>query len=306
MTTNDSLFDTTDFSARFAAPRQLVAVTGGALAYYRFGSGPDLVLVHGWPLHSATFRGLLPYLTRSFTVHLFDMPGTGNTLWNAAIGFLENAAALREAIDAIGLEQYALLAHDSGGAIARHVAAGDRRVKGLVLSGTEIPGHHPLLLKMYVLAAKSPALTRAFWASLQVGVLRRSPLAFGTCFRDPRLADGEFFDLFVAPLERPAVVEGQMGLVRALDFALLDRMVDVHAKITAPTLCVWGENDPFFPVGKAREMLPQFAGGAELVVLPGAKLFAHEEYPAAFAAHARPFLARCLASDASVASHAAE
>ena len=306
MTTPDTTLDSTDFSAGFALPHQLVAVTGGALAYYRFGTGPDVVAVHGWPLHAATFRKVLPYLTRHFTVHLFDLPGTGSTLWRGPIGFESNAVALREAIDAIGLGRYALLAHDSGGAIARLVAAGDPRVQGLVLSGSEIPGHHPALLALYMLCAKVPLLARALVASLQVGVLRRSPLAFGACFEDARYADGDFAAHFIAPLADPAVARGQMGLARAVDFGFIDRLADVHARIAAPTLCIWGEHDPFFPVKKARGMLPQFKGGAELVVVPGAKLFVHEDHPAEVAAHARPFLERCLASGGMRAAHAAE
>jgi hypothetical protein len=32
----------------------------GRLTYYRFGQGPDVVMIHGWPLHSATFRSTSP------------------------------------------------------------------------------------------------------------------------------------------------------------------------------------------------------------------------------------------------------
>jgi hypothetical protein len=42
-------------------------------------------------------------------------------------------------------------------------------------------------------------------------------------------------------------------------------------------------------------MLPQFAGGAQLVAIPGAQLFPHEDHPAELASHARPFLERCAA-----------
>jgi pimeloyl-ACP methyl ester carboxylesterase len=58
--------------------------------------------------------------------------------------------------------------------------------------------------------------------------------------------------------------------------------------------CIWGTADPFFPIAKARRMLEQFPAGAELVEIPGAKLFAHEDHPDAFVAHALPFLERCL------------
>jgi pimeloyl-ACP methyl ester carboxylesterase len=294
--------DLTDISAGFAAPRTHVTVKGGSLAYYRFGTGPDVVAVHGWPLHAATFRRILPYLARHFTFHLFDLPGAGATRWNAPIGFESNAAALREAIASIGLTSYALLGHDSGGAMARHVAADNPHVRGLVLAGTEIPGHRSLLLRLYVLVAKVPLFARVFGAALALGPVRRSRIAFGACFEDPRYADGEFNKLFVATLRDPEVRNGQMGLARGFDFAHIDALADVNARITAPTLAIWGERDPFFPVDKARAMLAQFKGEAELVAIKGGKLFVHEDHPEEFAAHARPFLARCFANAAAQAS----
>jgi pimeloyl-ACP methyl ester carboxylesterase len=243
----------------------------------------------------------LPYLVRDFTVHLFDLPGTGKTDWNGPIGFEPNAEAIRRGIDAIGLSRYALLAHDSGGVMARLVAASDPRVRGLVLCGSEIPGHHPWLLHVYLLASKVPGLPRLLLAALQLGPVRRSGIGFGTCFRDASYADGEFAEQFVRPLANAEVARGQMALLQGFDFAFVDRLAEVHARIEAPTLCIWGDRDPFFPIEKARAMLPQFSGGARLVAIPGAKLFAHEDHPAEFASHARPFLARCLAEPAEAA-----
>jgi pimeloyl-ACP methyl ester carboxylesterase len=285
---------TIDFRHAFEKPHAYVQVPGGRLAHWRFGSGPSIVAVHGWPLHSATFRTILPYLVDHFTVHLFDQPGTGRTEWNGSIGFESNAAALSRAIDAVGLEQVALLAHDSGGVTARLVAATDRRVRGLVLIGSEIPGHHSALLRMYLWATRVPGGARLLGAMVQIGAFRRSGIAFGTCFENAAYADGDFADLFVRPLARDEVRRGQTGLMRAFSFDHVDDLERVHGRITAPTLCVWGERDPFFPVEKARAMLPQFAGGAELVVVPGAKLFVHEDHPREVAIPSRTFLSKCL------------
>jgi pimeloyl-ACP methyl ester carboxylesterase len=283
------------FSAAFDAPHDRLDLPGGRLAYYRFGDGPDVVAVHGWPLHAATYRRLLPYLAPRFRVHLFDLPGTGRTEWSGPIGLETNAAAVRAAIDTIGLTRYALLAHDSGGVVARLVAAADPRVRGLVLTGSEIPGHHPVLLQVFLAAGKVPGLPGLLFSALRFGAFRRSILGFGTCFSDASYADGEFADRFVWPLTDPEVARGQMALLRDIDFAFIDRLAEVHARIQAPTLCIWGDRDPYFPIDKARAMLPQFAGGARLVAIPGAKLFPHEDHPAELASHACSFLERCAA-----------
>src|SRR5262245_49620105 len=62
-----------------AAPTERIDVGHSRVAYYRFGSGPDLVFVHGWPLHAATFRKVVPELATAFTCHLIDLPGAGQT-----------------------------------------------------------------------------------------------------------------------------------------------------------------------------------------------------------------------------------
>lgn len=52
---------------------------GESLHIERHGDGPSLVLLHGWAMHGGVFASLLPRLTRSFTVHLVDLPGHGRS-----------------------------------------------------------------------------------------------------------------------------------------------------------------------------------------------------------------------------------
>ena len=282
-------------SPSFTRPQDYIVAGCGRLAYWRFGRGPDVVLVHGWPLHSATFRRLIPALARNLTLHLFDLPGAGCSEWDGPLDFPSHAATLRKAIDALGLQRYALVAHDSGGVVARLLAADDPRVQGLVMGNSEIPGHRPRLVQLYAWAAKRPRIAGLVLRALRFEAFRRSSLAFGGAFRDPRFVDGDFGDWFVHPLaSSPQTAESQMGLMRSLDFRFIDRLDAVHARIGAPVLCIWGTDDPFFPIDKARRILGQFGGGAELAEIRGAKLFAHEDHPAEFAALAGPFLQRCL------------
>src|SRR5262245_45721707 len=90
--------DANEASPEFARPHAYIAVGHGRLASWRFGRGPDVVFVHGWPLHSATFRRLVPELARSFTLHLLDLPGTAHSEWDGPIDFSSHAVTLRSAI----------------------------------------------------------------------------------------------------------------------------------------------------------------------------------------------------------------
>ena len=278
---------------RFSSPDSFLEVPGGRVATWRFGTGPDLVAIHGWPLHAATWRTLLPGLADHFTVHLLDLPGSGKTEWPGAVDLEICAQVVRTFVDSLGTRRYGVLAHDSGGAIARLACAGDERLAALILEGTEIPGHHPPLLLAYVVAARL-GLAGVLLKAILGGPLRTTVLGVGSLFTDPAHAGGEFGELFLAPLADRRIRDSQLKLLRSVDFDLVDALAEVHARIRAPTLCIWGPDDPFFPVAKARAMLPQFGGPAELVEIPRARLFAHEDHPAEFLAHALPFLQRTL------------
>lgn len=283
-----------DFEDAFrGAPHRLLDVGHSRLAYWKFGRGPDLVFVHGWPLHAATFRRILPYLAGGFTCHLVDLPGTGQTQSDAGapINLVAHAATIRAAVDRLGLRSYALLAHDSGGFIARAVAADDPRVRGLVLGNTEIPGHTPPLVAMYAMMARLPGGSRLIRLLMRSRWIRESRLGFRGCFRDLGALGGAFHDFFVAPLlaDGPAG-DGQMQLLRTLEKEHIAQLRDIHGRIRVPVLLIWGEDDPFFPLDRARPMLGQLGGGARLEIIPGAKLFAHEDHPGEFAGLARPFL----------------
>ena len=285
----------TDTTAVFDTPVDWIELDDCALPYYRTGTGPDVVLVHGWPLDSRTWRCVLPRLSRSFTCHMFDMPGTGKSRWtqDTQAGLAENAVALRKCIDAIDLADYALLGHDSGASFARMVAADDPdRVRGLALGNTEIPDHEPWQLKFAGATMSTPIGPVMLKTMLRVRIGRASPLGFGGCFENIELAEGEFYDLFVAPLLRdPRAMEGQLLLGQNLDFSVVHALRQAHARIHAPTRYIWGVNDPWFPLEKARDMPAQMGGKSDLVTIDPGKLFVHEEFPDRFLDFAEPVLA---------------
>lgn len=276
-------------------PTRFVDVGTCELAYWREGEGPDLVLIHGWPLHSATWRGVLPHLAPHFTCHLLDLPGAGETRDTAETPkeLDAHAAMVGRAIDDLGLDEYALMAHDSGAVVARLVARDHgRRVFGLVMGNTEIPNFRSMLIRMLILSGSTGLGRRTMPMVMRSPWLRRSRLGFGTCFDDPALIDGEFFAHFLEPvLASPERQERQMRIFEGFDWSLVDDLARIHGEITAPAQLLWGRGDPWFPLKAARQMTGQFGGGCELVELPG-KLFVHEEHPRKFAEAATEFLSR--------------
>lgn len=106
-----------------------VEVEGKRVHYVQEGSGPDLVLIHGASgnLRDFTFD-LMPALTDRYRVTAFDRPGLGYTdRENAAYESFfttgaespsEQAAMLRGAAQALGIERPVLLGHSFGNAVA--------------------------------------------------------------------------------------------------------------------------------------------------------------------------------------------
>ncbi len=280
-------------------PHAFVPAGPHRLAYRKFGQGPDLVFVHGWPLHSATFRALVPLLATRFTCHLFDLPGSGRTQSpdGAPVDLSSHATALRAAVDALGLRRYALIAHDSGGFSARLLAAEDPRVVALVSGDTEIPGHTPAVIKTLLLATKAPGGAELMRLSFPLpdatplghgvrGMLHRPR---GHRRRLPRAPDSAA----ARRASRRGAPGGDPPFGRTPRWALC--AARPMLRIAAPVLFVWGDADPIFPLEKARTMLPALRR-ARLEVLPGAKCFLHEERAPEFAALAAPFLAEAFAS----------
>lgn len=59
-----------------------------------FGAGPDLVMLHGWSMHSGVWREWAQQLAALNTVHLVDLPGHGQSTWQT--GDLELETVLQQ------------------------------------------------------------------------------------------------------------------------------------------------------------------------------------------------------------------
>lgn len=263
------------------APERHFDVGAGQVAYRRLGTGPDVLFVHGWPVSGATFRGLLPYLAPHVTCHLIDLVGAGQSRFDRTtkIDLAQHIESVRRVVDQLDLDQVAVVGHDSGGLLVRHALAQDPRLRALALIDTEQPQGLSWRFKQFLAMAKLPAFEHALaWAGMQPG-LRKSPLLLGDCFYDRSLIGGGFEEFFLAPLGDDPERRWAAGrFAKRFDTRYVSELADVHDRITVPVALVWGENDPFFPVEWAREMVSTFAD-ARLVVVPEAKLFVHEEHP---------------------------
>lgn len=104
----------------------------------RAGSGPPVLLLHESPRSSAAFVPMIEALAERFTVIAPDTPGFGgsDTLARHRPQIPDYADALKEVVDALGLERAAVFGRHTGAAIAIEFAnLYPERVSGVVLDG---------------------------------------------------------------------------------------------------------------------------------------------------------------------------
>jgi pimeloyl-ACP methyl ester carboxylesterase len=127
--------------------RFTVASRHGKLAAWRWGSGPVVLLVHGWNGRGSQLGALVePLVRRGFEVVTFDAPGHGasegtrSSLIHFADGIDAAIDAVRQPFGSI----HAVVAHSMGGAAATYAMSRFRRAPATqverALREAELPG----------------------------------------------------------------------------------------------------------------------------------------------------------------------
>ena len=115
------------------------------LHYLEEGDGDVVVLLHGWPHTSHSWRHVIPKLSPKYRVIAPDMRGLGDSSRPAA-GYDNGAVAgdVIELLDSHGVREFSLVGHDWGGpvAFAATLLAQDR-VQKLALVDAVLAGEPP-------------------------------------------------------------------------------------------------------------------------------------------------------------------
>lgn len=87
------------------------------------GNGDDLILLHGWGLNSEVWQTLLPHLIPYFRVHCLDLPGFGESEWEAEFAQLGAMSdRIRQYIESECTAPVYMLGWSMGGLIATDLA----------------------------------------------------------------------------------------------------------------------------------------------------------------------------------------
>jgi pimeloyl-ACP methyl ester carboxylesterase len=122
-----------------------VSVNGTSLYYVRGGTGPAVILLHGFPQDWYEFHKIMPRLAAKFTVVAVDLRGVGNSA-PAANGY--DAANLAEdvhqLIAQLHLDHVYIVGHDIGGMVAYAFARRyPETARGIMILDVAFPGLDP-------------------------------------------------------------------------------------------------------------------------------------------------------------------
>ncbi|WP_431929250.1 alpha/beta fold hydrolase [Amycolatopsis tucumanensis] len=268
---------------------------GGRVRVRVGGTGPPVLLLHGYPQTSAMWHLVAPELARDHTVIAADLPGYGDSVAPggdvAAFGKRAMARELVSVMGRLGFRRFAVAGHDRGGRCAYRLAL-DHPDAVTALAVLDI------LPTADVLAAVDAEFARSAWhwfflaqpGDLPERLIAADPDAFFL-----RGADGIFAEAtlraYRAAYRRPSVVHAMCQDYRA--GVTVDRADDEadrgRREITCPTLVLWGAAGP---LGRTDDVLAVWRPWAPRVT--GTALdcghYLAEERPAETAGALRKFL----------------
>ena len=270
---------------------------------------PPVILLHGFPESHRTWRELAPLLSGKLRLVMPDQRGFGDSDRLQEVGAYATETLLADLFalaDALGIDRFALVGHDWGGAIAWAAAIkGDPRVERLAI----VNSPHPLI----------------FQKSLIEDDDQRAASQYIRAFREPgfeKFVEGvgyeAFFDKsfskhvdvasipaeerqhYIAQWSRPGALTSMLNWYRAskmvvpqpgITVDVPDLVLRAFPKIHIPVRIVWGlEDKALLPI--QLEGIGEIGDDVEVFPLKGVGHFAPWEAAELVADALLPFLAR--------------
>ena len=208
--------------------------------YIQYGSGRDVVLLHGWGQNIEMMTPLADPISEHFRVTILDLPGFGKssepkTVWTVK----DYVLFLKDFLETVQVENPILIGHSFGGRLAI-LYASLYETRQVVLFGA------PCIRKKEGPTLKEKMLKTAKKLPLMASVAETMKKHIGST--DYKNA---------SPMMREILVK-----------TVNQDLSESAKKIKAPTLLIWGENDEAVPLSDAQALEKLLQDGA-LIVLPG-------------------------------------
>jgi haloacetate dehalogenase len=271
-----------------------VATVNGIRMYYRRqGSGPLLVLLHGWPQTGHCWRHITAPLSGAYTVVVPDLRGYGRSdLPREGHDKRTRAEDLHRLIRELGHESATVIGHDRGARVAHRWAL-------------DHPGDVERLVVMDIIP------TREMWRRMDANLARGTWHWLFHLQPDlPELLAGANVDAYlrylidawshvplpeediaeyVRAFSRPGALRAGFDDYRAADLDTEHDEVDHGRTLGMPLLALWGEHS-FLKTIDAVEVWREYAADATGAMIEDCGHFLAEERPEAVLERLRAFL----------------
>ncbi len=251
---------------------------GTRLAFWRSGTGPPLLLVHGATYDHTVWRLVLPELARHFTVYAMDRRGRGGSGDAPTYALQREAEDVAAVVDSIGAPVN-LLGHSYGGLCAIEAALLTRKLRRLMLyEGVPLRGaaYYPSGTIERLEALLEAGDVEGMLIALMREVIQRTP-------EEIELLRAQREDWAVRLRNAPTIpreLRGEQGYVFA---------AERFRSMRTPTLLLVGGNSPPGELENAKgvaKALPE----AQIVLLPGQRHTAMITAPEVFVQEVVRFL----------------
>lgn len=216
--------------------------------YIQYGSGSDVVLLHGWGQNIAMMKPIGHRLQKNHRITILDFPGFGESEEpKTALTVYDYCEILEELLKKLKVKKPVIMGHSFGGRIAI-IYASRNEVEKVVLFG-------------------SPCIRKEVKPSLKLRMLK-------SLKKIPGINKLEGF------------AKNHMGsrdyknaseiMKKILVNVVNEDLSECAKKINVPTLLIWGDRDTEAPVEDAKE-LEKIIPDAGLIVLPNSTHYAYLE-----------------------------
>lgn len=268
-----------------------VDVDGTAIHCRIDGSGPPVLLLHGYPQNLAMWSVVAPLLARERTVVCADLRGYGDSAkpprGGATYSFRAMAADQLGLMRSLGFERFDLVGHDRGARTAHRLAldapAAVRSLAVLDIAPT---------LDMLTRVDLSSAAAYWHWYFLSLAppfperLIGADPdYFFETCFATWGATSLDSLDAEqVAEYRRcwrdPAMIGASCADYRAtMDVDIGHDRADAHVKVRCPTLALWGSDGRMAQIYDLAALWAQRCADLRCAAVPGGHFFV-DQHPA--------------------------
>jgi len=268
------------------AEERSVLLDGVTWRYWFAGSGPPLLLIHGFMGYSFSWRFNMEPLSRYFSVYAMDLPGSGfsqrtNANESSLVGDAEGVLRFMEHF---GIENADIVGSSRGGGLsiilASIAARTDQlhRLRRLVLVSPINPwsSHGKVLARLFATTLGGLYIVHV-QPRLQVIARRYIKALYG----DPLRISPGTFEGYRAGLDPPGSFEHLVRILRSWHDDLEAIGQSLNEIGAFPTLLLWGSRDRAVYPSSIHQLQRQLKNSA-LVIFQGAGHMPYEEVPDEF------------------------